>query len=125
MELGDGRRLIEAPMSTVRLLGHSWPSCGGGYLRHFPIFVTRWAIRRVERRRPAIVYMHPYEIELDAPPLDTSMLDAQAAGRLRRAHRLQLRNRGTMEGKVLALLREFEFAPLGEVIDAELTCAVS
>ena len=65
MTLPGGRKLIEAPMSAVRVLGRLVPACGGGYLRHFPYWYTRWAMRQVGRTRPAIVYMHPYEIEAD------------------------------------------------------------
>lgn len=117
MTLADGRRLIEAPLSAVELFGRRWPSCGGGYLRLFPAAMTRWAMRWVTARRPAIVYLHPYEIELDGPPLDTSGLDDEAAEHVRRFHRMQLRRRQTVEPKVVSLLRTFEFAPLGRVID--------
>ncbi|MBN1492200.1 MAG: DUF3473 domain-containing protein [Phycisphaerae bacterium] len=116
MTLPGGRSIIEAPLTTVPILGHRLPACGGGYLRHFPGWVTRWAIRHVQRRRPAIVYMHPYEIEVGCGPLDTSALSPEQARRVHRFHGLQLRNRHTVERKLLRLLGGFEFAPLGRVI---------
>jgi len=115
-----GRELIEAPMSTVRVLGRRLPACGGGYLRHFPTFVARWTMDRVERERPAIVYMHPYEIELGVPDPEVSSLSPKAGRRLLRAHRLQQRNRVTVEGKIEMLLSRYRFAPLWEVVQAEL-----
>jgi polysaccharide deacetylase family protein (PEP-CTERM system associated) len=121
VELDQGRSIIEVPMSTVGILGKRLPACGGGYLRHFPWFVTRWAMKRVQRQRPAIVYMHPYEIEVDCGPLDTSSLDNKAAQRTKRFHRLQLRNRHTTERKLLRLLTSFTFAPLGRVIHDTIT----
>jgi len=117
----DGeRQIVEAPMSTVSVLGRRLPVCGGGYVRHFPYAVTRWAMRRVQRERPAIVYVHPYDIEVTEQRLDTAGLEPQAARRARRFHRRQLRNRHTVEGKIVRLLHEFEFAPLGEVINRAL-----
>ncbi len=121
--LPSGRTIIEAPLSTVSLFGRRFPSCGGGYLRHFPSMVTRWAIRRVGRERPAILYMHPYEIESPCPDLPTSHLPPEAARRVRRFHTLQRRNRHTVEQKVIGLLDEFEFGPLGEVIDRQMAPA--
>jgi polysaccharide deacetylase family protein (PEP-CTERM system associated) len=121
--LPNGRRIIEAPPSTVSILGKRLPAGGGGYLRHFPGALTCWAIRRIQRCRPAIVYMHPYEIEVDVPPIDTAGLAPQAARRAKRFHRMQLRNRHTVRAKVLRLLAEFEFAPLHTVIDQVLAAA--
>jgi polysaccharide deacetylase family protein (PEP-CTERM system associated) len=120
MSLAGGCKLIEAPLSSVSILGRKLPACGGGYLRHFPALYTHWAFRRVQRQRPAILYAHPYEIELDVPPLDTSGLDASAARRVRRFHALQLRNRKTVEGKIRGVLARYEFAPLRDVINQVL-----
>ncbi len=120
VSLEAGRTIIEVPLTTVSVLGLPLPACGGGYLRHFPGMITRWAIRRVGRLRPTIVYMHPYEIELPCPPLDTDHLAADAARKACRFHRLQKRNRHTVEHKFRSLLEEFEFAPLGHVIDRTL-----
>lgn len=120
MTLDGGAEMIEVPLSTVSVLGRRLPACGGGYLRHFPGFVTRWAFRRVQRKRPAVLYMHPYEIELSPPAVETGHLDPDAAHRAKRLHRLQLRNRHTVEAKVRALLSEFQFAPMCEVIARNL-----
>lgn len=121
MTLPSGRTLIEAPLSTVTVLGRAMPVCGGGYLRHFPGVITNWAMRRVGRVRPAILYTHPYEIELPLPPLDTRHLAPRAARRTRIFHWLQRRNRQTVERKIVDLLKQFSFAPLGEVIRQALT----
>ncbi len=114
--LDSGRTIIEVPMSTVSVAGVVLPVCGGGYLRHFPLAITRWAIRRIQREQPAIVYVHPYDIEVGGKPPDTTGLSADQARRVRRFHRLQVRNRHTVEKKILRLLDQFQFAPIGEVI---------
>ena len=50
IKLSGGETIVEAPLSTINLLGKNIPVCGGGYLRHFPFLYTRWAIRRVEKK---------------------------------------------------------------------------
>ncbi len=114
--LKSGRRIIEVPMSTVSIAGYVLPACGGGYLRHFPFAITRWAMRRIQRQRPAVVYLHPYDIDPSCNPPDTSRLNSTQARSARRFHRFQIRNRHTVERKIARLLEEFHFAPLGEVI---------
>jgi len=63
----DGRRsagVIEVPASTVRLFGMNLPFAGGFYLRMLPWAAISLAIRRVNGEGyPAILYIHPYEID--------------------------------------------------------------
>lgn len=125
MELSAGRRIVEAPLSTVSILGRRLPACGGGYLRHFPGSVTSWAMRKVGEARPAILYMHPYEIEMDDAPLDTTGLTASEARKVRRFHKLQLRNRQTVEPKLVSLLTRFQFEPLQDIIERSLGAGLS
>ncbi len=65
----NGTALHEFPISTVRLAGMNLPFVGGGYLRHFPLAFIRWGMRRLNggERRPAIVYIHPWEIDPGQP----------------------------------------------------------
>jgi polysaccharide deacetylase family protein (PEP-CTERM system associated) len=60
----DGRWIWEIPLSTVAIFGRRWPVCGGGYLRHFPLSISDWAIRRLNAEGiGAVMYLHPYEVE--------------------------------------------------------------
>jgi len=60
--------LYEVPLSCIEVCGQSLPVAGGGYLRYFPFFWTRYALRRIEQAgRPAVIYMHPYEFEQTPP----------------------------------------------------------
>ena len=69
-ELSDGRWIWEVPPSTVVTFGRRWPVCGGGYLRLFPLWITDWAIRRLNAEKgAAVIYLHPYETEL-APHIE-------------------------------------------------------
>lgn len=61
--------LIEIPVTTAQLWGRNVPAGGGGYFRLMPYRVSRWLIRQVNvnDRRPAIFYMHPWEIDPEQP----------------------------------------------------------
>jgi len=61
----DGHSLMEFPLSTVRIGGVNWPIAGGFYLRSLPYALVRWGISRLNRQgQPAILYMHPWELDL-------------------------------------------------------------
>jgi polysaccharide deacetylase family protein (PEP-CTERM system associated) len=100
--------LWEAPASTVRCGAMNLPIAGGGYFRILPYGWTRWGIDRLNRveRRPAIFYLHPWEIDPDQPRLDASMLS-----RFR-----HYRNLDKTESRLRALLRDFRFGPMLSVL---------
>lgn len=101
--------LIEAPGTTVRLGPVSMPAAGGGYFRLFPYWWTRWAIARVNGRdrQPAIVYVHPWEIDPGQP-----RVAASRASRFR--HYVNL---DRTEHRLGRLLRDFRFGPLADVLE--------
>jgi polysaccharide deacetylase family protein (PEP-CTERM system associated) len=110
--------LIEAPASTVRWGPLNLPVAGGGYFRILPYAWTRWGIARINRieRRPAIFYLHPWEIDPKQP-----RLPAGALGRFR-----HYRNLNKTEARMRRLLEDFQFAPLRAVLDrADLLTAPS
>lgn len=67
-----GLTLREFPMSTLSWRrGMNIPFGGGGYLRVFPLWVTDRGIRHLNRTgHPAMVYVHPWEIDPDQPRLN-------------------------------------------------------
>jgi polysaccharide deacetylase family protein (PEP-CTERM system associated) len=100
--------LIEFPASTGRVLGMNVPFGGGAYLRTWPYPLTRMGIRSLnERGWPAVVYIHPWELDPARPRIQTdrSIAIAQRLGRASAGPRLA------------ALLREFEFAPMRDLLD--------
>jgi len=104
--------LWEFPASTLRLLGRNWPVAGGGWFRLLPLWATRAAIARINAEgQPAIVYLHPWEIDPEEPPVPR----APALARVR--HRLNL---DRTEARLRGLLACGEFGPLREVFAAEL-----
>jgi polysaccharide deacetylase family protein (PEP-CTERM system associated) len=73
----QGGTLSEFPPSTVALIGRTnLPIGGGGYLRLFPFWMTRWGLRRINRRerQPAMVYLHPWEIDPEQPRIPARWL---------------------------------------------------
>ena len=100
--------LIEIPGSTVRVGPVNLPIAGGGYFRILPYRWTRFGIAWLNRReqRPAIFYLHPWEIDPDQPPLPATRL-----GRFR-----HYRNLHRTEARLRALLRDFAFAAVEDVI---------
>jgi polysaccharide deacetylase family protein (PEP-CTERM system associated) len=68
--VSGARSLLEVPGSTA-LIGSVRVPIGGGYFRLLPYATTRWAISAINRKeqRPAIFYLHPWEIDPHQPRL--------------------------------------------------------
>jgi len=101
-------RLMEIPITTTRLLGRNLPAGGGGYFRLLPYRVSRWAVQRVHRmdRRPAIFYMHPWEIDPEQPRVPGTSL------KTRFRHYVNL---SRTEPRLSRLLRDFRWGRMDDV----------
>jgi polysaccharide deacetylase family protein (PEP-CTERM system associated) len=93
--------LIEIPISTVRAWNRNVPIGGGGYFRLLPYVASRFAIARFHRdeARPAIFYMHPWEIDPDQPRV------AGVGFKSRFRHYVNLRRTEPRLGRLLADFR--------------------
>lgn len=103
-----GVEIAEFPLSTVGGFGWRVPVAGGGYFRILPYAATCRAIRHVNNRegQPAIVYLHPWELDLGQPRLP--------AGRLTRfRHTVNTR---TTEAKLQRVISDFRFSPVCDVL---------
>jgi polysaccharide deacetylase family protein (PEP-CTERM system associated) len=107
LQRGPGE-LIEVPGSTVQWGPLNMPVAGGGYFRIFPYAVTSWGISRINRveRRPAIFYMHPWEIDPSQPRLPAGLLT-------RWRH---YRNLHATEARLRRLIADFDFGPVKTVL---------
>ncbi len=103
----EGGEIAEVPLSTVRIAGINIPVAGGGYLRLFPYAFTRWAIHHLNETeaQPAIVYLHPWEIDPDQPRIQVGWVS-----RFR-----HYTNLGRMEIKFRRLLSGFAFDTLRKI----------
>lgn len=71
------KSILEVPGSTA-LLGSLKVPIGGGYFRLLPYATTRWAVNSINRReqRPAVFYLHPWEIDPQQPRLPAGRVAA-------------------------------------------------
>lgn len=106
IDVGAGAGMVEFPSSTLRVAGRNFPVGGGGYLRLLPMAYTRAAIRSILREGPAMVYLHPWEIDPLQPRFGLGRLAT-----LRGYHNLD-----KTEGRLAELLREFPFGTAREVL---------
>ncbi len=102
-------KIREFPPSTYRILSQNIPIAGGGYLRLFPLHITRTAIKRINKKekKPVIVYLHPWEIDPDQP-----RLNGRSSSKMR--HYVNLRS--TMP-KLRTFLSEFNFKHLSAFLN--------
>jgi polysaccharide deacetylase family protein (PEP-CTERM system associated) len=100
----ENGEIIEFPPSTYPLFNQNIPVAGGGYLRLFPLRITKTAIRRINEKENniAILYIHPWEIDAQQP-----RLNGKWQSKMR--HYINL---GSTMPKLKAFLDEFRFKPL-------------
>ena len=105
----NGESILEAPPSTVRVMGATLPMGGGGYLRLFPTWVFHRAIRWITEteRWPAILYLHPWELDPDQPRI-------RSGSRVSRFRHYV--NLDKTEEKLAGLIARLTFAPLQDVL---------
>jgi polysaccharide deacetylase family protein (PEP-CTERM system associated) len=107
MAISGDRWIWELPLSVIRIGGANLPFGGGGYLRLYPMSLTKYFFRRLLRDdRPAVVYIHPWEIDREHPRVAMPILK-----RIR--HYVGISG---MEEKVRELLRSFPFGRMDEFI---------
>jgi polysaccharide deacetylase family protein (PEP-CTERM system associated) len=102
--------LVECPGSTARVGPLNLPIAGGGYFRLLPYAWTRWGITRVNRHegRPAIFYVHPWEVDPGQPRLHAPRLS-----RFRHYRHLD-----QTEARLGHLFQDFRFGPLRDIVAA-------
>lgn len=106
-EANQNGRVIEFPLTVVNVFGRNIPISGGFYLRVLPLSFVQWGLRKVNETRPAVIYVHPWEMNPNVPRVKAPVLS-----RFEAYHGL-----GSNLKKLTALVREFRFKPIGEVLD--------
>ena len=103
-----GRRLLEFPIGTVRLMGVNLPVGGGGYFRLLPEKLIRTGIGHVNRaeRQGLMFYFHPWELDPDQPRTKMPFVHQFR-------HYVNLER---MYGKLHTLIGRLPFAPAREVL---------
>jgi polysaccharide deacetylase family protein (PEP-CTERM system associated) len=115
--------IAEFPMTTFRWMGdRNLPIGGGGYLRIFPFWVTRFGVRKAhENGVPLNTYVHPWEIDPAQPRLEGRMTSRlrhytnlkHTANRLRKLSRMvsftSFRDSGLVESILASAPRELSW----------------
>jgi polysaccharide deacetylase family protein (PEP-CTERM system associated) len=97
----------EIPMSVGTIGPFRIPFGGGGYLRLYPLFLTRALFGNLEKEgKSAMLYMHPWE-------LDTAHPRVQAPLSRRLRHYSGIRR---MEKKLVTLLQSLKFDTVSNVL---------
>lgn len=110
--------LVEFPLTTALFRGRRFPAAGGGYLRHFPYAWNRLAIHRLNLEGlPAVVYLHPYECDLERFPYGLSGLGLRAKFRALWTNLNQYHGRNQTLAKLGKLVRDFPFGGLRDFLE--------
>lgn len=110
-ETESGQKLIEYPLTTVKIGPLTLPMAGGGYFRLYPYWFTRLNLARLNKktRKPFIFYLHPWEIDAKQPKIQASMLS-----KFRHYNNLD-----KCEGRLEKLLSFFKFTSVQDVLDKQ------
>ncbi len=92
----------------MRLAGRNFACGGGGYFRFYPYPLFRAAIARINRRegRPAVFYLHPWEIDPGQP---------QPPGLPLKSRFRHYLNLSETQGRLQRLLRDFAWDRMDRV----------
>lgn len=98
----------EVSPSTMNACRLQLPVAGGGYFRLFPYAASKMFLKRLEKQGAQLVmYFHPWELDPEQPRMDGPVLS-----KIR--HYMNL---GRTEERLRLLLRDFDFAPIHDVVD--------
>jgi polysaccharide deacetylase family protein (PEP-CTERM system associated) len=125
VDVGDGLCIVEVPLSVFSIpMTNKGFLTGGGYLRHFPYCVSHAVIRHIQKTRPVIVYMHPYEFGEETVSLPMEQLSTMSRLKMRLLAcwclGMGIGNRRTMAAKLEELLSACNFGPMGYIVDQRL-----
>lgn len=103
-----GAPLIELPVTTARLAGRTLAAGGGGFFRLLPYAFSRWAVAQVNALgEPAMIYFHPWEIDVDQPRVTAAPIKS----RLRHYSRL-----AAMLPKLERLIADFRWGRIDAIL---------
>ena len=100
--------IIEFPPTIVRLFGRNVPTGGGGYFRIFPYWWTQRMLKQVNKTRPFVFYIHPWEVDPEQPCFKNAPLKSRFR---------HYTNLSKTADRFAKLLKTFRFAPIREVIE--------
>ena len=98
-------KIIEFPLAACQI-GKRIPVSGGFYMRTMPFGLFKLLLKRVNKERPAILYLHPGETFKETPrlriPISSKLITYYGIN--------------SMMNKVEGLLKNFKFAPARDIL---------
>ena len=105
----NGFKFTEFPISTLKMGKMTIPISGGAYFRIYPYHLTRQFLKAANRDgQPFTFYLHPWELDPGHPRVEVARRVA------RMTHYFNL---GATERRFRRLLKDFEFAPMKNVLN--------
>lgn len=101
----DGK-IVEFPLTVLRRAGINIPIAGGFYLRTLPLWFLKWAIKKINDERSAIIYVHPWELYQKTPRINAPF----------KARFIVYNGINSAFSKLESLVKEFRFKPVREVL---------
>jgi polysaccharide deacetylase family protein (PEP-CTERM system associated) len=107
---GKSLDLVEFPPTVMQLSKNlTFPFAGGFYLRFFPYLIISKLLERLNKQKPGLVYVHPWELDPTIPKRRTSWF----------IYIIQYYRLNSTEKKLRNLLCKFKFAPIGKVLEQQ------
>ena len=100
-------KIIEFPLTVLRCAGLNIPIAGGFYLRTLPLWFLIRGMKRVNRDRPAIIYIHPWELYSKTPRMNAPL----------KSRFIAYNGINSTFKKLETLLQEFSFVPVRELLN--------
>jgi polysaccharide deacetylase family protein (PEP-CTERM system associated) len=99
-------RLLEVPPTVLQVAGLRIPFAGGFYLRAIPVFLVKAGLSLVGRKRPGMVYVHPWEMDIEMPKIQLSWF----------RQFVHYYNISSTKTKLTGLFQTFPFEPMGALL---------
>lgn len=101
-------KIVEFPMTALKI-GINIPVTGGFYFRCIPLFMQKFGISYINKKRPAFLYIHPWETYTKTPKITNMSILSKF---------ITYYGVNNALNKLDRLLSTFKFAPIHEVIDS-------
>lgn len=105
-------KIVECPLSVIKLFGLNVPFAGGFFLRFWnERFILRSIEKENSRGRPVMIYIHPFDLDPDIPIIK----GISAKNRYIHYH-----NINTVKKKLGSVLQKYNFSPVKDVLSREI-----
>ena len=101
----ESSTLIEFPLTVYKSV-LTLPISGGFYFRLFPYFLLKYWYHQINKKRPFVLYFHPWELSIDTPRIELPIVDKFIT-----YHGIK-----SALSKFEILLQDFKFKPIKDIL---------